>query len=154
LKRILILMILLIFSEMHASNDYFAEKVQKATKLYENNQTTSSREIFEEIYKEFKINNGYLFFNIGTCYLKENMLGKSLYWFAKAKSLIPLNSSLNKNIQIASSKTKDMIEDTTYIKYLERLFFVSYILSLKNILYIGTALFYLLIMFDTPYSLL
>ena len=124
-----------IYQSFGSANKYFHEKnYNKAIELY------------KEIYKK-GIHNGYIFYNIGTSYIKKHELGKSLYWYNKAKFFIPLNSSLNKNIQIAISRNQDSIPDKTFFKYLESIFILGKIFSMKINYYITTGLFLVLILF-------
>ncbi len=116
----------------------------QGNKYFHEKKYDKAADFYKKIYKS-GINNGYLFYNIGTCYLKEDKIGKSLFWYNKAKFFIPLNSSLNKNIQIAISKNQDNIVDKTFVKYFNGIFFLKNIFSIKANYYISTILFLILI---------
>ncbi len=114
-----------------------------ANNNYENGNYVEAISDYLKISKH--LDNGYLFYNIGTCYLKLNQIGKSLFYFEKAKFLIPLNKELNNNILIANSKIKDNLPKRNVYFYLENVFFITKILSLKILFYISFILYYLTI---------
>ncbi len=114
-----------------------------ANNNYENGNYVEAISDYLKISKH--LDNGYLFYNIGTCYLKLNQIGKSLFYFEKAKFLIPLNKELNNNILIANSKIKDNFPKRNVYFYLDNVFFITKILSLKILFYISFILYYLTI---------
>ncbi len=116
-----------------------------ANNNYENGNYVEAISDYLKISKH--LDNGYLFYNIGTCYLKLNQIGKSLFYFEKAKFLIPLNKELNNNILIANSKIKDNLPKRNVYFYLGNIFFITKILSLKILFYISFILYYLTIFY-------
>ncbi len=114
-----------------------------ANNNYENGKYVEAISDYLKISK--RIDNGYLFYNIGTCYLKINQIGKSLFYFEKAKFLIPLNKELNNNILIANSKIKDNLPKKNIYFYLGNVFFITKILSLRMLFFISLILYYVTI---------
>ncbi len=141
-----ICLFLLFVTTIFASNNSKVYlEFSKANNLFHKREYNKAVNLYKNIYKH-GISNGYLFYNIGTCYLKEGKLGKALYWYNKAKFFIPLNSSLNKNIQIAISKVEDNIANKTFFHYLNSFFILGDIFSIKINFYITSFLFWFLIL--------
>ncbi len=143
-NTLLTLFCLLIFPINLFSNNMIQDKLMQGNKLYEKHKYSEAVKIYENIFKS-GVKNGYICYNIGTSYLKEGEIGKSLYWYDKAKFFIPLNGSLNKNIQIAISKTKDNFQNKLWINYLYGIFFLDNIFSVKQLFYLTIIFFYILI---------
>ncbi len=142
-KIFILLLFILLFSATVFANNNIQKQFIKANKFYEQHNYFEAVKNYEDIYNR-GIKNGYLFYNIGTSYLKMNKIGKSLYWFDKASFFIPLNSSLNKNIQIAISKAKDNFQNRAWTNYLDGIFFLTKLFSIKSLFYLAS-LFYMLL---------
>ncbi len=114
----------------------------KANEAYNKAEYKKAAGLYENIIKT--VQNGYLFFNLGNCYLKSGQLGKAVLNYKKAQKLIPEFEDLNSNLDYARGQTKDKIENKDYFQMLGGLFFWHYFFNLQKSLIIFLALNFLL----------
>jgi len=145
LKKLIVNIFLFVIyaTNIFAQNSVY-EYFINANRFYIQGNYDKAIELYKRILKE-DIKNGYIYYNIGTCYLKENKIGKSLYYFNLARFYIPLNRRLRKNILIAKSKLKDEFPSKIIYEYLDKIFIFSKIFSEKTLFFLMISTFYLFI---------
>ena len=85
---------------------------------------------------ESGVENGHLLYNLGNAYLKTGDLGHALYWYERARPLIPRNADLRFNLDYARSLQVD--DQPGKDSILTRvLFFWQDILSARTIQYLS-----------------
>ncbi len=142
--KIIVISILILCCNLLAQSQKY-ELLLEANKSYEKGNYEQAIRNYIKISNY--INNGYLFYNIGTCYLKLNRVGKALFYFEKAKFFIPLDKNLIKNNLIAKSRVKDNIPEKNIIYYLGNFFILTKIFSVRFLFYLSIFLFYCLLLF-------
>ncbi|MDA0986653.1 MAG: tetratricopeptide repeat protein [Bacteroidetes bacterium] len=102
-----IIFILFIFSNL--SSQDFNKNFQKGNEYFSNKKYSDAIVEYETI-----INSGNqsfeLYYNLGTTYFKINNLGKSIYYFEKAKKINPTDEDVLFNLRFAESRKIDKID--------------------------------------------
>ena len=93
----------------------------KANQDYQEGNYRQAARAYETILRQRE--NGYLYFNLGNCYLKMNQLGKAILNYRRAQRLIPRFPDLAMNLQYACRRTRDKIEDKSQHQLLRTIFF-------------------------------
>lgn len=104
----------------------------KANQDYQNNRFQEAAKAYTTILQEKK--NGYLYFNLGNCYLKMNEIGKAILNYRRAEKFIPRFADLKMNLKYARQETRDKIEDKSYSQFLRTVFFWQHRLSKQELL--------------------
>lgn len=90
------------FDDARKSGRQFLEAVQ----LYENGLYAAAADKFQTV-AESGIENGKLYYNLGNAWFKAGQLGRAVYWYEKARRLIPADPELAFNLEYARSQVKD-----------------------------------------------
>lgn len=106
---------------LQANQDYQIGHYQEAIKAYTKLLT--------------KNENGYLYYNLGNCYLKTGKIGQAVLNYKRAQKFIPRFADLKMNLEYAYMETKDKIEDKGYKLLLETVFFWYYRLNKRELLF-------------------
>lgn len=83
----------------------------KANQLYEEGKYEEAIAEYERILAS-KIENGYVYYNLGNAYFKNEQLGKTILSFERAKRLLPRDEDVSTNLEFARQFTKDKIEQS------------------------------------------
>jgi len=78
----------------------------EAVQLYENGLYAAAADKFQAV-AEGGIENGKLYYNLGNARFKAGQLGRAVYWYEKARRLIPGDPELAFNLEYARSQVKD-----------------------------------------------
>lgn len=109
LKRFSIWLTVLVLSIgfiAHAeSSDLFA----KANATYQAKNFEEAAKLYEELLPQQK-SSADLYYNLGNCYFKMNLLGKSILNYERALSLSPDDEDVQHNLALARSKTIDRVQ--------------------------------------------
>ncbi len=73
-----------------------------ANNLYKEGKYEEAIEQYKKI-ENMRFESGNLFYNLGNCYFKTGRLGESILYYEKAKKLLPRDSDLKLNYEIAKS---------------------------------------------------
>ena len=107
MKRIL-LPILFVFSLSWAQTT--EERFSSGNGLYKDGAFEKAVEHYLSIEEE-GLESADLYFNLGNCYYKMNMVAPSIYYFEKALKLDPLHEDAQFNLAFAKRMTIDIIEE-------------------------------------------
>lgn len=100
-----------------------------ANTLYEQEKYKEAIDKYEEILKEGYA-SGSLYYNLGNCYFKLGMLGKTILYYERAKRLMPRDPELIFNYNYVCSLLEDKIETPRKNWIIKKLDFIIYLLSL------------------------
>ncbi len=113
-----------------------AEKLNKEALEFSGNERieyfSRSAVKFEEALQEYKLDNGYIYFNIGNAWLSAGNTGKAVLNYRRAEKRLPSNNYVRKNLAYARSTTKDEIIYSESNRILRTLFFIHYDISFKG----------------------
>jgi tetratricopeptide (TPR) repeat protein len=87
---------------------------------------------YERILRESGIQNGKLYYNLGNVFFRLKDLGRAILNYRRAEQYIPNDPNLKQNLDYASKKRLDDIEERQETKVLKTLFFWHYDLSTKG----------------------
>jgi tetratricopeptide (TPR) repeat protein len=104
----------------------------KANQDYNNGHYQEAAEAYDIVLR--KRENGYLYFNLGNCYLKMNKIGPAILNYRRAQKFIPRFADLEMNLKYARQETRDKIEDKSYRQLLQTIFFWYYRLNTRELL--------------------
>jgi len=104
----------------------------KASQDYNNGRYQEAAEAYAAILKQRE--NGYLYFNLGNCYLKMNKIGQAILNYRRAQKIIPRFADLEMNLKYARQETRDKIEDKGYSQLLRTIFFWYYRFNRQELL--------------------
>lgn len=100
--------------------------------------------LYEKIIRESGISNGYLYYNLGNCYLMLEEIGKAILSYRRAERLIPGYGNLRENLQTAISRRIDKEERGQLKKIVKTLSLQSYWFSYSTTLILFTTFFSLI----------
>lgn len=145
IKYLILFSILFIISFIHINrssaqsllntSDYkkdFAE----ANKLYNEQQYFKAIDYYKKIINN-GLNNGYLYYNLGNAYLKNDQVGKAILNYQNALIYQPRNVDIKTNLQYALDETKDQFStEETIEPILQILIFWYYNLNITELIII------------------
>jgi tetratricopeptide (TPR) repeat protein len=143
MKNIVVFIGILILAVMVVSAEDFQQRFDSANELYEKGCYTEALELYRTI--ENSMFNWKLFYNMGNCQFKLNRFIEAKIYYLKARQLKPLQSSIEKNIQIVNKNFKDKIPEKE-IDFLGRV--VLKVESLISLNFISYLLIVFIIMFN------
>ena len=113
LKNILYAVLFLLFAfgiitAEAAENEHIGNLFQSANNLYQEGKYQQAANEYNEILFE-GWQSGPLYYNLGNCYFKLGLLGKTILFYEKAKRLIPYDPELEFNYNYVYSLLKDKI---------------------------------------------
>ncbi len=104
-----------------ASNAYAEGEFQKSTDLYE--QLTAQG-----------LDSGYVWYNLGNCYLRTGNLGAAVAAYLRSQSQLPRDADVRANLAFARRSAKDAIEPTQSAAVVRALIFWHFALSRLELL--------------------
>jgi Bacterial SH3 domain len=78
------------------------------------------------------VENGYLEYNLGNCYLQAGDIGRAVLHYKRAKRLIPTDALLTSNLAVARSRCVTQVRRSARSEVLETIFFVHHQLALRH----------------------
>jgi hypothetical protein len=96
---------------------------------------------YERLIKEYGIENGKIFYNLGNIYFRMKDIGRAILNYRKAQQYMPDDINLKQNLAYAREKRIDRIEEKQETKVMKTLFFWHYDLSVKSRLMLFTIFF-------------
>ncbi|NRA63504.1 MAG: hypothetical protein HRU19_03425 [Pseudobacteriovorax sp.] len=84
-------------------SDSMSQKLSQAAQAYQEGDLETAVSVYQDLFDSGH-KNGYLLFNLGNSYYKQQSLGKALAAYQSAKVLIPRDVNLEKNIAIISNE--------------------------------------------------
>ncbi|MBI5788929.1 MAG: tetratricopeptide repeat protein [Candidatus Schekmanbacteria bacterium] len=105
---------------------------RQANSEYQQGNYAQAAAVYQSLLKERE--NGYLYYNLGNCYLKMNEFGPAILNYRHAQKFLPRFPDLKMNLEYAYRETKDNIEDKGYSSLFTTIFFWYQYLSLKEML--------------------
>lgn len=81
----------------------------EAVKCYAENDFVKAGQLWEAMSRSEE-QSAAVYYNLGNCYFKQDMLGKAILNYNKALLLDPGNDDIRHNLELASTKTKNRIE--------------------------------------------
>ncbi len=103
-----------------------------ANQNYQNGRYQEAAAAYATILKSRE--NGYLYFNLGNCYLKMTRIGQAILNYRRAQKFIPRFADLSMNLEYAQQETKDKIESKGYSQLLQTVFFWYYRLNKRELI--------------------
>lgn len=110
------ILILIIFTLALLITSLYAAVPDKATNLFYTGNALYEQGKYEEAVEKYKeiIEEGYafssLYYNLGNCYFKLGLLGKTILYYERAKQINPGDPELNFNLNYVHSLLKDKTE--------------------------------------------
>lgn len=106
------------------ANEIAASDPTEARALYEKAALR-----FERIAREGGVRNGKLYYNIGNAYFRAEDVGRAILYYRKAVQFDPNDANIQQNLQVARSRRKDALEESSETKFRRTLLFWHYDLS-------------------------
>jgi len=149
------LMVMLCFSnDVKAESDYISSLFDRANEAYDRGieleDEARERKLriaaanYKKIIKQGRIENGYLYYNLGNTYFHLNELGKAIANYRRAERFLPNSTELRENIRTAISRRKDRIEKSQVESIWRTLFFWHYLMSSRAKIILFAAFFILI----------
>lgn len=108
----------------------------EANKLYNEHQYFKAIDYYKKIINN-GINNGYIYYNLGNAYLKNDQIGNAILNYKKALIYQPRNVDIKTNLQFALDETKDQFStEETIEPILQILIFWYYSLNMTELIII------------------
>jgi tetratricopeptide (TPR) repeat protein len=115
-----------------------------ANEKYKKGNYSEAIELYESIIKKgFK--NGYIFYNLGNAYFKNNQLGKAILNYERAKLFLPYDKDVNFNLKFANNLTKDKFTEKEISPFIKILLFFYNLFDINSLTLILYFLFLLII---------
>lgn len=105
----------------------------EANKQYQNENYSGAAEGYVALILS-GLQNGEMYYNLGNCYFKLGMLGKSILSYRLAKLYLPRDQDLSTNLDYAREMTRDTIESRQLTSFLNEFCFWYSKLNLKELL--------------------
>ncbi len=115
-----------------------ARAFMEGTKAFDNGDWPAAIAAFKRL-ADSGIDNGKLFYNLGSAYLKNDDLGRALLWYERALKRIPHDPDLRFNYDFALTLTRDQ-PGVKESPVLQILFFWKYRLSHSSVRWIAIGL--------------
>ena len=148
MKKLIFLYILFINVLVFGQNDLF----RQANEAYKKGDYQKALSLYEKAMQPDKA-SGELYFNLGNAYYKLNQIAPSIYYYEKAKQLLPGDEDVRYNLQLANQMKLDKIDQVPenlllrWKKRVNRIFsydtwaWISVISAFLGLLAFGTFLF-------------
>lgn len=118
------------------NNSDFKKDFTEANKLYNEKQYFEAIDYYKKVINK-GIKNGYIYFNLGNSYLKNDQIGKAILNYKKALIYHPRNVDIKTNLQFAIDETKDQFStEETVEPILHILMFWYYSLNITELIII------------------
>jgi len=88
--------------------------------------------VLEQFIEDNKIDNAYIFYNLGNSWFYADQLGKAIYNYKKAERRKPSNSNIMNNLSFARSFVIDTSESPQINPLIRTIFFLHFDLSFKS----------------------
>lgn len=103
--------------------------------------------LWEEAVEKWKLDNGYIFYNIGNSWYKAEEIGKAIYYYRKAQLHIPGNDFLKANLNEARQSVSFFITEEEVNPLFRTLFFFHYDFSRSSrFIFLSLSLFVLAVL--------
>ncbi len=90
------------------ASDYSNEAV-RANSLYVEKKYAASAQAYESLIEK-RVQNGYLYYNLGNTYIRMGKTGPAILNYIRAQKWIPRDENLEANLKFAIQQTRDKIE--------------------------------------------
>jgi tetratricopeptide (TPR) repeat protein len=128
IKNLLPILFALIFSGMSAviadtARENAASAFAQANSEYQNNDYVSAERHYREIV-DSGIDSGPVYYNLGNACFKQKRLGEAIYYWEKARQILPFDREIRENLELAGLLLVDRIEvpsDPLPLQFLSRL---------------------------------
>jgi tetratricopeptide (TPR) repeat protein len=115
-----------------------------ANEKYKKGNYNEAIELYESIIKK-GVKNGYIFYNLGNAYFKNNQLGKAILNYERAKLFLPYDKDVNFNLKFANNLTKDKFTEKEISPFIKILLFFYNLFDINSLTLILYFLFLLII---------
>ncbi|HCP99202.1 MAG TPA: hypothetical protein DIT99_00205, partial [Candidatus Latescibacteria bacterium] len=88
------------------------ELYRQGNLLYEQDRFAEAGRTYERIVQR-GIQNGYVYFNLGNAYFKQQRIGQAILAYERASRLIPRDDDVKTNLSVVNLKTLDQIATET-----------------------------------------
>lgn len=85
---------------------------RQGNKLYEQGQYAGASTVYERIIQN-GFHNGYVYYNLGNAYFKQQQLGKAILAYERARRLMPRDPDVRANLEVANLLTIDKLQAST-----------------------------------------
>ncbi|WP_424244172.1 hypothetical protein Dip510_001364 [Elusimicrobium posterum] len=114
---------------------FLSAGIKEGDDFYRQGQFVHALEEYEKAVSGYP-KNAYLYYNIGNCYFKLDMIGKSLAYYQKAFELNPRDPSIRHNLNLALTKTGATLVPGGMPEALHRAYFFLSAVELKGLVFI------------------
>ncbi len=122
------------------ANDLFQKGIS-APEPGRTERIKQAAQVYERVLAERGIRNGYLYYNLGNCYVHLGRMGKAIVNYRRAEKLVPNYSDLRNNLKSALARRKDNIQKAQMRSIARTLFFWHYLMSLHAKIVVFAILF-------------
>ncbi len=135
------IVVLCLSESVSAQSDYISSLYYRANEAYDSGVEREGKERekalrlaaanYVKIIKQGRIENGYLYYNLGNTYFHLGDLGKAIANYRRAERFLPNSTELRENLRTAISKRKDRIDKSQIDSIWQTLFFWHYLMSFR-----------------------
>ncbi|MBU1077323.1 MAG: SH3 domain-containing protein [Spirochaetes bacterium] len=143
IKIAIFILLCLIPLILNAKSDNAIELFKEGNEKYKKGEYSNAVKFYEMILSK-KIKNGYLYFNLGNAYFKDNRLGKAILNFERARIYLPSDSDVKFNLKFANSRKIDRISNPENNPFTIAILFFYNLFSV-NTLFLFTYLLFLIL---------
>lgn len=91
------------------------------------------------------IKNGFVYYNLGNAYFKQNNLGKAILNYERAKIYLPRDNDVRFNLRFANSQTRDRFSESDENPFTKIILFIYHIFDINTLFVIIYLIFLLLL---------
>ncbi|MBI9069839.1 MAG: tetratricopeptide repeat protein [Salinivirgaceae bacterium] len=109
MKRVLIVIISIVFTLFVNANEIYNQKIDSAATYYSNAKFEKAIEVYEQILAD-DYESAELYYNLGNAYFKSNKIALSIVNYERAKKLLPSDEDIEFNLSLANTHVVDKID--------------------------------------------
>lgn len=144
MKKLICFILLFIPIFTYAANENPIELFQQGNENFKKGKYNDAINFYESILNK-NIKNGWAYYNLGNAYFKNNMLGKAILNYERAKIYLPNEKDIDYNLKFANSQILDKIDSEVSNPFTKIILFIYNLFDLNTLFWISYFIFILLI---------
>jgi tetratricopeptide (TPR) repeat protein len=121
-----------------------AEAMAASNNLYESGLYVEAAQVYQQLVDQGH-RNGALYYNLGNAYYKQGDLGRAILNYRRAERLVPRDSDVRANLELARSQTVDLIDRAESAFLIQGLVAAQAWLTLNEVAVVSFAMWVLLV---------
>ena len=117
---------------------------QQGNENFKKGKYTDAINCYESILNK-NIKNGWIYYNLGNAYFKNNVLGKAIINYERSKIYLPNEKDIDYNLKFANSQKLDKIETEVYNPFTKIILYIYNLFDLNTLFWISYLIFIILI---------